>query len=443
MAQETHSAYLKALSHVNQIFDIVQALVGSESAATLALWLSTPGCGAAPHGSPSGEAGPSTSPETVLSNIWSILPPKIVSELCRWDGWKKKTIAALLATKRGSSVATKKKEFNPMRLATRIHLCGESVLVLGARSEFASAETLAMPARCNSAACPHCARLISAERSSKVFDVLQTRKPEDLRMMTLTIKNCAQGELIETIQKLHHAFRLFRRGTKRGTWKTYIRGYIWNLEVTWNDREKTWHPHIHVLYDGDFYPVDDAGKKWRAVCETAEIPTTENFNGVWIERLYFKDSTGKKRPVESDEEFYMAANEISKYNVKPLEGGEIRRADTVELLESLFNVRRFGTSGTLSISENAKAKKHLTTLVDSMIKNGIYGTMPNVPPTIPNWELLGGLTDVERFAKIEADPDFYVRTLGQLEYDMPSMAAALRKNHRLALVARAGNEHAS
>lgn len=429
MARSKAESYRKSLSKVNNVLSLITSLCGSEQAAIAAVALSQGGMRLRNRGGEAapGEAG--TYLETILSNISGQITPEVASELAKWDAWKKRTIGALLATKRGSKTTIKPKEFNPIRLGTRIHLCGASVLVLKATQKPGcepSSDTLAMAARCNNAACPHCARLISADRAEQVFQAMTSTGYglRDYRMMTLTVRNCKRGDLKAAIGKLQTAFEYLRHKKQNPGWADKVRGYIWNLEVTFNHKESTWHPHIHILYDGDFYPIDNLTETWMRITKAVGLVASDR--SVWIERLYYKGPDGQKRPVESESEYYMAAVEISKYNVKPLEAGEVRHEDTVELLEALFNRRRFGASGSLTLPKTKEER-----MTNARKAMGIHH---------PDWEMWGGLTTLERKHEVDDDPDFYARTLEQLSYDMPSLAAAVRRNTKLALVAQADAE---
>lgn len=423
MALSYAESYRKSLAKINNLFAVLVPRCGREQAATLVLWLSTPGCGAEPHGVPTLASAQSaertTTPDNILSNIRGILPHELCVELGRWDEWKKRAIAALLATKRGSSITQDRKKFNPARLASRINLCGSSILML--RSTEFENSTLAIPARCNSVACPHCARLISQERAMSVLEVLQNHKnPQNLRMMTLTVQNCPRNGLKNAVSALHGAFKTFRDTKGRAHWKRYVDGYIWNLEVSFNHKNSSWHPHIHLIYDGKFWPEKELKQAWVCAQRAHGFQASEKYPGVWLERLYFKDSTGRKRPVETQDELYGAAREVSKYNLKPLEAGQMKHADTVELLEALFNVRRFGACGTLEIDLEKKR--------ESAIRKEMGITF---------WELLGGFDQGEKEGWSDDDPEYYARTLTQLERNQAACAAVLRKNQKLSFIAEA------
>ena len=101
---------------------------------------------------------------------------------------------------------------------------------------------------CRVRLCPSCAW----RRSLKVYannkkimsEVIKDNKINKFIFLTLTLKNCTGKNLKETITHLLNSFNyLTRRKKIKDAWKGYIR----NLEVTYNDKTKTYHPHIHII----------------------------------------------------------------------------------------------------------------------------------------------------------------------------------------------------
>lgn len=63
-------------------------------------------------------------------------------------------------------------------------------------------------------------------------------------MVTLTAPNCEGEQLGEEIKRYNQAWdKLIRRKQYREAWGDNIR----KLEVTYNERENTYHPHLHVM----------------------------------------------------------------------------------------------------------------------------------------------------------------------------------------------------
>lgn len=94
---------------------------------------------------------------------------------------------------------------------------------------------------CKDRACPVC-----SWRRSRAYAARTTAAMEDAGgryiLLTLTVKNCADGELKKTLEKLTKSFsKLLKSRRLYGQ----IGGYVRTVEITRSG--KTWHPHIHAL----------------------------------------------------------------------------------------------------------------------------------------------------------------------------------------------------
>jgi len=45
-------------------------------------------------------------------------------------------------------------------------------------------------------------------------------------------------------------------------WKRKVKGCIVALEVTYNREEDTWHPHLNVIFEGDYFPQEELRQLW-------------------------------------------------------------------------------------------------------------------------------------------------------------------------------------
>lgn len=52
---------------------------------------------------------------------------------------------------------------------------------------------------------------------------------------------------------------------------------VTSMEVTYNAERKTWHPHAHLLVEGDYLPQDELARAWEALTGDSRI--------VWIESV--------------------------------------------------------------------------------------------------------------------------------------------------------------
>lgn len=73
-----------------------------------------------------------------------------------------------------------------------------------------------------------------------------------LIFLTLTVPNCGYTDLRVTIDSMNSAYARFRRRVKI---KKVIKGDMKTIELTVNERTKTFHPHMHILccVDADYF----------------------------------------------------------------------------------------------------------------------------------------------------------------------------------------------
>lgn len=99
---------------------------------------------------------------------------------------------------------------------------------------------------CRVRLCPICTwrRSLKIFRNNKIM--FEDKKVDKLQyiFLTLTAKNCKADNLSKSIDNMLSAFNKMTKLVKiKNAWVGYIR----NLEVTYNDKMNTYHPHIHVL----------------------------------------------------------------------------------------------------------------------------------------------------------------------------------------------------
>uniref|UniRef100_UPI003F691352 protein rep n=1 Tax=Streptococcus pluranimalium TaxID=82348 RepID=UPI003F691352 len=101
---------------------------------------------------------------------------------------------------------------------------------------------------CKNKLCPMCNWRRSMKysyQSSRIVDEAIKQEPKArFLFLTLTVRNVKGEDLNKTLTSLTQSFdRLFRRAKV----KKNLLGYLRSIEVTHNEKEKTYHPHIHVL----------------------------------------------------------------------------------------------------------------------------------------------------------------------------------------------------
>lgn len=80
---------------------------------------------------------------------------------------------------------------------------------------------------------------------------------DGLRYAVLAERNCE--DLAEGLRSLWAAWTSLRRSV---CWKRKVQGCIVALEVTRNVDDGTWHPHLNVLMEGEYFPFEELNQAW-------------------------------------------------------------------------------------------------------------------------------------------------------------------------------------
>ena len=130
-------------------------------------------------------------------------------------------------------------------LIERVATCGDTLRFI--RREDGSLK-LYQAYFCKNKLCPMCNWRRSMKYSyqtSRIVDEAIKQEPKArFLFLTLTVKNVEGEALNSTISQLTKSFdRLFRRAKV----KKNLLGYLRSVEVTHNEDDNSYHPHIHVL----------------------------------------------------------------------------------------------------------------------------------------------------------------------------------------------------
>ncbi len=137
-------------------------------------------------------------------------------------------------------------------------------------------------------------------------------------MLTLTLKH-VDRPLFLTLAALAASFRELRKTTE---WRRHVAGGVYVIEVTRNTQTKTWHAHVHVIFDGEFWAQRDIVKVWRRVTGDSEI--------VDVRAVHSRSS---------------AANYVAKYVAKPTDQANWPAAALCEFADALHGKRMLHTFG--------------------------------------------------------------------------------------------------
>lgn len=100
---------------------------------------------------------------------------------------------------------------------------------------------------CKSRVCPMCNWRRSLKLYSQVhrmIDELNKVEEYNYLFLTLTLKNCYDEDLEKTINKINYAFKQF---CKKAKIKKFLMGYMKAIEITYNKKDDSYHPHLHCI----------------------------------------------------------------------------------------------------------------------------------------------------------------------------------------------------
>lgn len=208
--------------------------------------------------------------------------------------------------------------------------------------------TISSEALCRERLCPTCARILSTQHLKEaakaieyaVCDMYEAGEAVEIRFLTLTIRNTTLSDLREGIKTITEGFkRLMRR--KRFE---KVVGYVRSVEITYNAKEKTYHPHIHAIIIstlGGFIPHADLIGEWRQAARLDYAPS--------VRVNMVKPKAGKSMAEATVE----ATVECCKYALKTT---QIATAENIrELSEQICKMRFLAYGG--KVKENIKAAR--------------------------------------------------------------------------------------
>lgn len=214
---------------------------------------------------------------------------------------------------------------------------------------------------CRDRLCPVCNWRLGLKRLSEAVEVMQRLAVEQPRTkaihVVLTVRNCAADALGAVIRQISDGFTRLR---KRRLWTDYISGYARSIEITYNDRTHTYHPHIHIVaivpstYTRQI-SIGDWVSLWRECCQLNYNPV------VWASHAYKRPEvdipTGAVYGVDditagleerSADERLAALREAIKYAIKPNVYSEmLLGGDTLAIASAVAGIKLISYGGIL------------------------------------------------------------------------------------------------
>lgn len=191
---------------------------------------------------------------------------------------------------------------------------------------------------CKNKLCPMCNWRRSMKYSyqtSRIVDEAIKQEPKArFLFLTLTVRNVKGEDLNATLTSLTKSFdRLFKRVKVQRN----LLGYLRSVEVTHNEKENTYHPHIHVLMmvrpsyfrsTDDYISQKEWGEMWSQSLKVDYVPMV--------------DIRGVKQSYQGIEK---AIVETAKYPVKPMDLDLTDKRVVDDLYQGLYRKRQLGYGG--------------------------------------------------------------------------------------------------
>ncbi|MCE2099430.1 protein rep [Streptococcus thermophilus] len=191
---------------------------------------------------------------------------------------------------------------------------------------------------CKNKLCPMCNWRRSMKYSyqtSKIVDEAIKQSPKGrFLFLTLTVKNVEGEALNSTISQLTKSFdRLF----KRAKIQRNLLGYLRSVEVTHNENDKTYHPHIHVLMM--VRPSYFQSKK--------DYITQKEWSDLWSQSLKvdYTPMIDIRTVKETGKGLRGAVLETAKYPTKPIKLDIENKQVVDDLYNGLYRKRQLGYGG--------------------------------------------------------------------------------------------------
>ena len=119
--------------------------------------------------------------------------------------------------------------------------------------------------RCKLRICTYCGKLRAAALSVKILPLVQ--KMDAPYRLDFTIKSSD-----DPIRKqFNRIVKCFAKLRQTDLWKAHYSGGFYTLEATHNHDTDQWHPHIHVIVDGEYLLHERLKKAWHEITGDSTI----------------------------------------------------------------------------------------------------------------------------------------------------------------------------
>lgn len=120
--------------------------------------------------------------------------------------------------------------------------------------------------RCRDRLCPLCQKRRAQETTERLRCLLD--HCDAARLLTLTAP-AIDAPLREQMEALKDTWRQLRRHPQ---WKANVVGGAYAWQITRSEKTGLWHPHLHIIIDGGYFPHDVIREAWRHALNISNGP---------------------------------------------------------------------------------------------------------------------------------------------------------------------------
>lgn len=257
------------------------------------------------------------------------------------------------------------------------------------------------PGFCRDRMCPTCQALRGRNVEARVRQMLC--EMDQVRFLTLTLRH-SDAPLREQLDRLYKSFRTLRQ---HPDWKRLVKGGCAVCEITFNLREGQWHPHLHILIDGEYMPHALIKSLWLSITGDSDV--------VHIKAVHSRDAGAKY---------------IATYVAKPAEVERWTDARVLEYADALHGRRLLVAFGSMhapkeKTDELGQTPQLVEVLCSSLAVHAafrrgcLYGRLASELLSASGW------FNRRLFGPAVATPDFQPREL--TDADRSELRIALRR----------------
>lgn len=181
----------------------------------------------------------------------------------KYQADRRRIIAAMLCESEITGPDDELDDADPhYKIARKLAHCCRGALIL---TDADTGQIMVSQARCRSRLCPRCSEIRGWEMQTKIRQLL--REVDDPRFLTVTLAS-SDRPLDDQIRRLKREFQRLRR---RKCWRDHVTGGVVVLEVTYNHSRQQWHPHLHCIIDGTYWPQKEIAAAWLDVTADSSI----------------------------------------------------------------------------------------------------------------------------------------------------------------------------